>query len=398
MGLTCPFASVDLRTAWLRTTLLGATSAGLLLSVPLWINSRDFPVLPIVPGFPILQSPWDKCLFGMMLLALVAAGWFYRVAIGFFLAASLFSYFEDQNRGQPWFYMYWVMLLLSLTRGPAAIAACRCALSVAYIWSGIQKFNPAFFGGIPDFFAAPAADWHLPSTIIHLLRWLIATAPFAEVGIGLALWIRPLRRFAIGAAVALHVGTLLFLGPLGRNYNFIIWPWNLAMIGLVCSLFANRSRSAQSDLRISQTLLEMRRSKFVAVVVALYSFLPALSYAGWWDSDFSFTLYAETQANANIFVTRDFADRLPAKLRRYVRPFPEHDPQFQGPNVFMFGIWCYEALHVPFVPEPRNFRSLFRHLRAYAKEPKELRMIIGPRSGPVIFYEGDTCVFLERKR
>ncbi len=394
MGFTRPFAGVDRRTAFLRAALLSATFVGMILSAPLWVNSREFPVLPIVPGFPVLPSPWDKCFFGLLLLLLVAACWFYRAAVRIFLAASLFAFLEDQNRGQPWVYMYWVMLLLSLLRTQTAIAACCCAISVAYIWSGIQKLNPNFFGGVPGFFVNPVADsWHLPSGVAALLRWCIASAPFLEIGIGLGLWVNSLRRIAIATVVLLHLATLLFLGPLGRNYNFIIWPWNVAMIALVCALFAGRSQVKT----LRQTFLELWCSKFAVVVLALYTCLPGLSYSGKWDSDFSFTLYAGREAEANFFVTKEFVERLPEKLRAYVQPYPDYDPQFQGPNLFLFKIWCYEELHVPFAPEPRNFRSLFRHLRRYAKKPEDIRMIIGPRAGPVIFCEGDSVQLLERK-
>src|SRR5882724_3847203 len=168
-----PFIGVDRRIAWLRATLLSACFLGLLCSAPVWLNSRAFPVLPITPEFPVMPSPWDRCFFGAMLLALVIAGWFYRQAVTFFLAASLFAFFEDQNRGQPWLYMYWVMLLITLLSVPVSIPACRCAISVAYIWSGIQKCNPKFFQVVPDWFVAPAAHWHLPSGAIDLLRWCV---------------------------------------------------------------------------------------------------------------------------------------------------------------------------------------------------------------------------------
>src|ERR1035441_4919789 len=124
-----------------------------------------------------------------MLLALALASWFYRTAITCFLLAGLFAFCEDQNRGQPWFYMYWVMLGLTLLPAPASIAACRWAISVAYIWSGIQKCQPAFFHSVPAWFIAPATHWHLPAAVIHLLRWSIASAPFVELGIGVALWL-----------------------------------------------------------------------------------------------------------------------------------------------------------------------------------------------------------------
>ncbi len=378
---------------WLRAVLLSATFLGLIASIPLWLNSRAFPLLRVAPWFPVLPAPWDKCLFGAMLLALALAGWRYRPAVAFFLGASLFAYCEDQNRGQPWFYMYWVMLLLTLLPGPAAMAACRCSISVVYIWSGIQKINPAFLYGSPGWFTAPAANWHLPGFVLDLLRWGITTAPIVEIGIGLGLWAPRLRKPAIIAVFAVHLAALLFLGPLGHNYNWVVWPWNLAMIGLVCALFVGAAPP-----RLKPALAEVRRSRPAIAILAPYALLPALSFVGWWDSDFSFTLYAENQANANIFVTPAFAERLPPQLRRYVHPFPQpYDPQFQGPCVFMFGTWCYEELHVPVVPEPRNFRAIFRFLRAWSKSPEDLRLIIGPRAGPILFYQGDDRVELGRK-
>jgi len=211
------FSGVDRRTALLRTILLSATLLGMLASLPLWINVRDFPVLLIAPGFPVLPQPWDKCMCGAMMAALVVACWFYRSAVGFFLIAGLFSYFEDQNRGQPWFYMYWVMLLLSLAPAPAAMAACRVAVSVTYVWSGIQKMSSACFEGVPAWFVAPAAAWHLPPWAMEALKWAVATAPFVELGIGLALWFPRLRQAAIASVIAVHLTALLFLGPLGRN-------------------------------------------------------------------------------------------------------------------------------------------------------------------------------------
>ena len=103
MPLTLPFAGVDRRTVWVRVVLLSACLVGLLASALVWRNSRTFPLLPIAPGFPILPAPWDACLLGILLLALVLACWFYHAAITCFLLAGLFAFCEDQNRGQPWF-------------------------------------------------------------------------------------------------------------------------------------------------------------------------------------------------------------------------------------------------------------------------------------------------------
>jgi hypothetical protein len=401
MQLVGPLQGVERRIAWLRSVLLASCGVSLIASAPLWINAREFPVLPIAPGFPILPAPWDRIFFAVMLSSLVLAIWIYRPAVTVFLLTGFFAFCEDQNRAQPWFYMYWVMLLMTVWPASIALAACRWSVSVLYIWSGIQKCSPHFFSGEPAWFVAPAANWHLPGMVIDLLRWAVATAPFVEIGVGVALWSKRFRRAAIVAVVLVHGSALAFLGPLGRNYNWIVWPWNVAMIALVIVLFSQYGSSAGATMKISgagEAFAHLRRSRAALAVIALYGLLPILSYVGMWDSYFSFAVYAENAASANVFVTQAYADRLPARIRFFVRPFPQaYDPQFQSPLVLMYGAWCYKELHVTFIPEPRVYHSLFLALRRYSQEPGDLRLIIGPRFGPVQFYEGDRRQLLTPK-
>ena len=113
-------------------------------------------------------------------------------------------------------------------------------------------------------------------------------------------------------------------------------------------------------------------------------------YVGWWDSYFSFTLYANNQAKADIFVTEAFSKRLPPGMRAHVHQLRQaYDPQIQGPYVFDFQTWGFNELHVPPMFEPRGFRSIFKFLRAYSSDPGDLRMIIAPRAGPLVLYQGD---------
>ena len=53
---------------------------------------------------------------------------------------------------------------------------------------------------------------------------------------------------------------------------------------------------------------------------------------------------------------------------------------------------------MPPIPEPRNFRSIFNFLRVYSRQPEDLRMMVGTRGGPVIFYQGDNVEVLEPAR
>ncbi len=422
-----PLANLDRRTGWLRGILLGATFLGLIASAPVWTNTRTFPLLPIFSGFPILPAPWDKCLYALMLGSLVAALWFYRPAVITFLITSFFAYCGDQNRGQPWLYMYWVMLLLSLFPTPSAHAACRIAIATVYLWGGIQKLNTRFFAVTPEWFVAPASNWHLPPAVIDLLKLSVKAAPFIEITIAIMLWFPRLRRAAFALTVLTHTFALVFLGPWGHNYNWVVWPWNLAMIALVLGLFArgkffespapaptesnklkpaDHTRKSRNAAPVTldfagfrRTLSELRHTKTAAILVALYGLLPVLSYSGRWDSYFSFALYSENLAVANLFCTESFRDNLPPHLKGFVQKFPqEYDPQHQGPYTFGFTAWAYEEMHVPPISEPRNFVNVYRALLPYAKKPDDLRMIIGPRSGPVIFHEGDRVEFLQRSK
>jgi hypothetical protein len=395
--LLIPFADVDRRTAWLRGTLLLATLLGLIASMPGWMNTRTFPLLPIVSGFPILPAPFDQALYASLLIALIIAAWFYQAGVIYFLCASFIAYCGDQNRGQPWLYMYWVMLLLTLLPTVTAFAACRWALAVVYLWGGIQKCNARFFEKVPSWFVSPAANWHLPAFALDALRWSAASAPFLEIAISVALWFTKSRRPALVAIFVLHSFAVLFLGPLGHNYNWVVWPWNLAMIALACILFPLASKTKPTKPLLNESIVALRRSRFALAVLIPFAFLPILSYSGRWDSAFSFALYSESSATANIFVTQNFVDQLPPKLRTYIIPFPQYDPQVQGPFIFNFAPWAYEELHIPPLSEPRNFRSVFNSLRPYASEPSDLRMIVGERGGRVMFYQGETSWPLKAK-
>src|SRR5215469_6839742 len=103
------FPAVNSRVRWLRLVLLGATLSGMLCCIPLWLSTREYPLVPILPPWLILPSSCGPWLLGLVLLSLVAAARFFRPAILFFLAATLYLYGCDQNREQPWFYIYWVM-------------------------------------------------------------------------------------------------------------------------------------------------------------------------------------------------------------------------------------------------------------------------------------------------
>ena len=404
MNSLLPFAGVDRRVAWLRGTLLLSLFLGMLASAPVWLSVRSYPLLPIASWVPQLPPPADVAMFGAMLFALLAAAWRYREAVIFFLAAAVFTWAQDQQRGQPWFYLYWAMLMMSLLPGKSALAACRWAVTAVYLWGGIQKCNARYFEVVPTWFVEPMKDWPVPALAVEAMRWAVWAAPFIEIAFAVGLWMPRLRKITLISLSALHGCAILLLGPLGHDYNWVVWPWNLAMVALAWTLFATErptsspAKSPKSTAHLKPAsalspftaLRDLSQSRLALALTAAFCLLPMLSFKGKWDSAFSFSLYSENQAVANLFVTPAFAERLPEPLKKHIQPFPgQFDPLHQGPLLFAFQAWCYEELHVPPLPEPRAYRAVFHRLRTYAPTDADARMIIGTRGGSVLFLEGE---------
>jgi hypothetical protein len=339
----------------------------MLSSWRLWVTSREFPLVPIARWYPILPEPWDRIFLGLLLASLVVALRFYKPAVTFFLVGALFLALGDQNRFQAWFYLYAVMLFLTLFEVRTALAGCRIAISVVYFWSGLQKFNQGFFDEVVPFFLEPARRWLSPGWIA-LIRTLIASAGIVELLIGIGLWIRPLRRVAIAAAFLVHLTALLLLGPLGREWNLSVWPWNVTMPLLVLALFAPK--------RIPPALPDLKTSTPALACVLLLAFLPTLGYFGIWDSSLSFCLYSGNTAKCDLSVTPELRERLPKAVRRWVERTERGELSV---NVMR---WAIAEIGVPPLAEPRNFRALARYVAGYAATDHDVRLVIAPRYGP----------------
>jgi uncharacterized membrane protein YphA (DoxX/SURF4 family) len=375
------FPASDSRVRWLRFALCGAMFSGMLCCLSLWVSTREYPLVPILPHWLILPAGCGPWLLGITLASLAGAAWFFRPAILFFLIATLYLYGCDQNREQPWVYMYWVMLLLNFLPEPVALAACRLALSIIYLWAGIQKLNGSFFGQLPAWFVQPATNWGLPHSIVECLKFCVVITPFLEIFIAIGLWFRKVRWFAMAIAVILHIAALLFLGPIGHNVNRVIWPWNIAMVALIVVLFATKE-----PVSFGHALRELRRSLYGSLVIGLYGLLPIFSFFGLWDSYLSFALYSYNVANAEIYVSPSFVGHLPPELRAYVYPVKNYNPALQLPYMFEYSMWAEANIGVPQVPEPRAYLVLFRHIAAYAPNDDGCSMVLETRTGTILLY------------
>ena len=349
-------------------------------STPLWLSTRTYPLLPIAPWFPVAPASFDRMIFGGALFSLVAALRFYRPAVIVFLIISFYLAMSDQARWQPWFYLYWVMLLLSLAKGAAAVCACRVAISAVYVWSGIQKCNSGYFEIVVPFFTRGAAEW-LPAFATTLLRGALAAGPAVEIFIGVAVWFLPTRRVALAMAGVVHATALLLLGPLGHGHNWIVWPWNIAMPVLLTVLFPLA--------RLDKSIADLLRVRWATGLAVLFTLLPTLSLFGYWDSYLSFSLYTGRITKADIYITEGVKNRLPPAVLEFVVPTPApYNRDLQGPYVVLVELWADRILRVPPLPERRGYLAVAKYLTQFAPDPGEVHMVLIPRVGRTVFYSG----------
>ncbi len=343
--------------ARLKITVCLGLLAGLLLSPKLWLSTRNFPLIPVLPILQPVPAPFDYLVFGAMLLLLVWIAVTMRPAtpIAAFVALAAACALLDQQRWQPWFYQYLFMLIaISLNQQNA----CRLIIVSIYFWSGLQKINPGF--------AYETFPWMIQPFIRSMPPGLALAAPLTELAIAIGLLTRRFRNAAVFAAVAMHAFILACIGPLGHKSNSVVWPWNLAMGTLVVLLFRRTPDIGVRDL--------LRGKAFQRIVLLLFAILPALSFVDLWDSYLSFALYSGNQRKATIYMADSVAGKLPEAVQEVVGIY---ESEFEVDTLDIED-WSYAELNVPPYAEMRVLKSIGRSVcNEVGNAPQMVLMIEG---------------------
>ena len=292
-----------------------------------------------------------------------------RKLILVFLALAGLLSFWDQGRWQPWFYQYFIMLAALGFYGwrnhQAALNACQLIIICTYIWSGVQKFNVNFAWETWPDIAGPLLRF-LPEGMKRLPTFLILTVPLLEVAIGLGLATRRYRSVSVIFAIATHIFVLILL--LSSGENTVVWPWNIAMALFVVVLFWQDSETSASNFLVP-------KNAFQALVLLLFTVLPALSFFNLWDSYLSSALYSGNTDQAVIYVSPALIERLPAAIHPHI---------WQSTQPFFLDInrWAYGELNVPVYPEPRIYRRVAQQICRYAENSPDIVLRIKEKPNP----------------
>lgn len=354
---------------------------GLLLSIAsswrLWTSSHLFPQVPLFHmGFSIIH-PFDYILFGLFVIAI--AGIMVSRKTRFFIVATvgmgcLLAVF-DQNRLQPWFYMYMIILgilgfynwRVDEPKNHIGIyTAVTIVIGAIYFWSGVQKLNPGFVPSTWEWFIQPLKDL-LPSaeyTVTYKFGYVV---PYLEIAMGIGLFFEPARRIFIPVAITMHLIILILLSPLFHNYNHTVWGWNFCMILLVYFLFAGNTESKYKQFVFVKTF----RPLFAVVLLTVC--LPALNLFNKWDSYLSANLYSGNSAQVEIYLTENAKNKLPYYIQYYTRN--------DGGGLYCLQLkkWAMGEVGVPGYPEPRVFEAIYRHIQAITCCDEEVTLFVNDK-------------------
>jgi hypothetical protein len=346
---------------------------GLAMSSHLWIGPRSYPFAPVLDFLlqigPLLEYLLFAILFALAAAMLVSAR--PQKFIAAFLGVIVIFCLLDQTRWQPWVFLYGFLLATlalfswdsdDLAGRNQALNIARLIMAGTYLFSGLQKINQNFMQSDFPWIVSPITN-AIPAAALPL-HWLGMAAPFIQVAFALGLLTRRFRRISLVAAVAMHVFILGMFGPLGLDWNNIIWPWTAAMAVLDVLLFAGRQDFSWRDIVWS------RRNPYHIGILVVFVGLPLLSFVNLWDSYLSAALYSGNTTEAEIYTNDRGRDFLPERIRAYLAHTADDT------NVINIQRWAIEDLNVTPYPEVRVYKTIARNVCLYLRNPADLVLVV----------------------
>lgn len=337
---------------------------GLLITAPAWEGTRSYPLSAILPGFwapPVVHTG----LYSTVILTLLGVVFLKKFRVQYLFLALfclLLLLLLDVTRLQPWILHYAGILLIGFTvliRAPSevtfqkALDAAAILVGGIYFWSGLQKFNAAFYLEVFPWFthhlSSPFGE--LGQTGFGTLGFLV---PFVEVGLAIGFFTRRFRTISLVASFIMLVLVLSSLGPLGRGWNSAVWPWNL-VIFLSAFILFHRSQDSFSSF-----VLRQRRNGLALVIFLVFWLMPLGNIFGITDHYLSWSLYSGRVPTATLVGGQEFLHSLSTQTTDGELRF-EH--------------WTTATLNIVPYPEERVFLQVFASLcQKYPEENLRLRI------------------------
>jgi len=320
---------------------------GISLSNKLWTTTRDFPVVPVLENLPTFQFFEGYLLVSILAILLVLLSLKPRPIIALLtLILIIYLGLIDQMRWQPWVYMHTLFIVAFLFPKKYKVNKLgyfSIILIGIYFWSGFHKLQPGFFEYIfnymvIDFFNINLSNYSFVGYIV----------PIIEICIALGLLFKKTRKIAFWVAVMTHLVILAWLSPFFRNSNWVVIPWNLAMIFFLYFCFYDENPNVFSNKKQKLT------DYLLPILALLVVCLPILQKFEKWPYYFSFHLYSGQ--GESLFIALE-EDELLKQSKNFIKACDAVEGLEKQETVNV-SYWSYYELGVPMPAEERFMRNI----------------------------------------
>ena len=342
----------------IKHTILIGLLISVLLSLNLWAGQRWFPKTSSFADFTGVPAPYDYInlitLLTLLFFSFISTS---KTPIILLILFSIYLCFDDQNRLQPWFFNYLLLLVVFLfykqrvdepNNYTAVLISMQILIALVYIFSGLQKFNSHFVTDTYTWFISPLSNI-LNQRQMGIMMLFGKFVPHTEITIGLGLLIKPTRYIVLPAVILMHLFILVMLGPAGKTYNYVVWPWNIAMIIIDLLLFASVKQERFFDIAF------LFKGLCFYIVITLMLIFPLFSFQNKYDSYLSSSLYSGNTHNCTLILTDNAYKKLPYYLKNFVTTNTNY-------NILTIKKWVMAELHTPCIPEYRVFKTVQQYV------------------------------------
>ncbi len=334
----------------MRIMILGWIAAKC-ISWRLWLKDRLLPLAP-VSSFTDWPPLMHYLLFAasmalLVLLLFKPQHWNLLLAL---LLSELLACLGDQMRWQPWEYQYLFTILLCLlfrNQPKHLLAGIALMMGGTYLYSGLGKLNEGYLVLVWD---RLFLQYVFKVTLAMRQNWWIYHSGYItsliEIILAIGLFFRPTQKIAAWGTIAMHLLILYAIGPLGTDYNHVVWPWNVVMILLLIVVFIRTKEKAIP--------LSLLKTGWNRLVILCWMILPALNYAGLWDSYLSCRLYSGHLPHMALCLRNPSAQ---PELTPFFSPADGYKVCSGDAMVNLQG-WSLKELGVPPYPELRVYKKI----------------------------------------
>jgi hypothetical protein len=316
-----------------------------------WIRDRLFPLSPVADflNWPsVAHYILFVCSVGFIVFLIFNP--LNKIILIALLVAEIFSCVADQNRWQPWEYQYLFTIFICIInfKEPKKIIGCIAfVMAATYIYSGIGKLNEGYLTLVwENIFLKKIFKLSEVSMQQSLVRYGGYITAVAETIFAVGLFFSKTKKASAYGMIFMHLLILYAIGPLGINYNTVVWPWNILMMLLLYIIFI-KNKSLQINI-------QQLWGGWNKIILICWGILPVLNYVGLWDSYLSSRLYSGGLPLMAICL-KDTGEI--EELHPYLNKNDSYHV-CNGEAMVNIQTWAMKEMNVPPYPEMRVYKKI----------------------------------------